>query len=141
MSTPKLNVQPVPLHAFHQTWPLVEGFLSEALKWGDDDCTLDQAKVNLANGTWMLVVVVDEQNKIHGAVIVNIYNMPNDRIAFVVGIGGKLISSQEAYNSFCGLLKAHGATKIQGAARESVARLWAKKYNFKERYRIVEAKI
>jgi hypothetical protein len=120
---------------------LVEGFLSEALKWGDDDCTLDQAKVNLANGTWMLVVVVDEQNKIHGAVIVNIYNMPNDRIAFVVGIGGKLISSQEAYNSFCGLLKAHGATKIQGAARESVARLWAKKYNFKERYRIVEAKI
>lgn len=136
-----LSVQKVSLTHFHQTWPLVEKFLADALKWGDDDCTLDQAKVNLANGTWMLVVVVDEENQIHGAVIVNIYNMPNDRIAFVVGIGGKLISSQEAYNSFCGLLKAHGATKIQGAARESVARLWAKKYNFKERYRIVEAKI
>ena len=136
-----LSVQKVALAHFHQTWPLVEKFLADALKWGDDDCTLDQAKVNLANGTWMLVVAVDDKNDIHGATIVNIYNVPNDRVAFVVGVGGKLISSQEVYDQFCALLKAHGATKIQGAARESVARLWAKKYNFKERYRIVEAKI
>jgi len=115
--------------------------LSDALKWGDDDYTIEQAKVNIANGVWMLAVAVDVENKIHGASIINIYNMPNDRIAFVVAIGGRLISSQEAYAQFCQLLKANGATKIQGAARESVAKLWAKKYNFKERYRIVEAKI
>jgi hypothetical protein len=136
-----LTVQPVNVTRFHQTWPLVEKFLSDALKWGDDDYTMEQAKVNLANGVWMLAVAVDAENKIHGASIINIYNMPNDRIAFVVAIGGRLISSQEAYAQFCQLLKAHGATKIQGAARESVAKLWAKKYNFKERYRIVEAKI
>jgi len=136
-----LTVQPVNVAHFHQTWPLVEKFLSDALKWGDDDYTIEQAKVNIANGVWMLVVAVDAENKIHGASIINIYNMPNDRIAFVVAVGGKLISSQEVYAQFCQLLKAHGATKIQGAARESVAKLWAKKYNFKERYRIVEAKI
>lgn len=136
-----LKVQPVPLQYFHQTWPLVEKFLADAIKWGDDDYTIEQAKVNLANGTWLLLVAADEQKNIHGASIINIFNMPNDRIAFVIAIGGRLISSQDAFQQFCQLLKSHGATKIQGAARESVARLWAKKYNFKERYRIVEAKI
>ena len=136
-----LTIQPVSVAYFHQTWPMVEEFLANALKWGDDDYTIEQAKVNIANGVWMLVVAADSENKIHGASIVNIYNMPNDRIAFVVAIGGKLISTEDTYSQFCKLLKNHGATKIQGAARESVARLWAKKYNFKERYRIVEAKI
>ncbi len=136
-----LIVQPVPLQYFHQTWPLVEKFLADAIKWGDDDYTIEQAKVNLANGTWLLLVAADEEKNIHGASIINIFNMPNDRIAFVIAIGGRLISSQDAFKQFCQLLKSHGATKIQGAARESVARLWAKKYNFKERYRIVEAKI
>jgi hypothetical protein len=88
----------------------------------------------------MLVVAVDEENTIHGAAAVNFISMPNDRVAFVVAIGGKLISSQDTYTQFTALLKAHGATKIQGAARESIARLWTR-YGFKERYRIVEAKI
>ena len=135
-----LTIQPVNTAFFHQTWPLVEGFLSEALKWGEDDYTVEQAKANLANGTWLLVVAVDEENKIHGAAAVNFNNMPNDRVAFVVAIGGKLISNQDTYKQFTELLKAYGATKIQGAARESIARLWTR-YGFKERYRIVEAKI
>jgi hypothetical protein len=136
----KLTIQPVFTAAFHQTWPLVEGFLAEALKWGEDDYTSEQAKVMLANGQWMLVVAVDEENTIHGAAAINFNNMPNDRVAFVVAIGGKLISNQETYAQFTALLKAHGATKIQGAAREAIARLWTR-YGFKERYRIVEAKI
>ena len=94
----------------------------------------------LANGQWLLVVAVDDTNTIHGAAAVNFNNMPNDRVAFVVAIGGKLISNQDTYAQFTALLKAQGATKIQGAARESIARLWTR-YGFKERYRIVEAKI
>jgi hypothetical protein len=66
--------------------------------------------------------------------------MPNDRVAFVIAIGGKLISNQDTYKQFSGLLKSYGATKIQGAAREAIARLWTR-YGFKERYRIVEARI
>ena len=135
-----LTIKPVFTAAFHQAWPLVEGFLAEALKWGEDDYTAEQAKVMLANGQWTLIVAVDEENTIHGAAAISFNNMPNDRIAFVVAIGGKLISSQDTYAQFTALLKAHGATKIQGAARESIARLWTR-YGFKERYRIVEAKI
>lgn len=135
-----LTIQHVPVAYFHQTWPLVEGFLADALKWGEDDYTVEQAKSFLARGDWLLVVAVDEQNTILGAAAVNFSNMPNDRIAFVIAIGGKLISSQDTYKQFSALLKSYGATKIQGAAREAIARLWTR-YGFKERYRIVEAKI
>lgn len=135
-----LTIQPVGTAYFHQTWPLVEGFLNEALKWGEDDYTVEQAKGLLARGDWLLVVAVDEENVIKGAAAVNFFNMPNDRVAFVIAIGGKLISNQDTYKQFSALLKSYGATKIQGAAREAIARLWTR-YGFKERYRIVEARI
>ena len=134
------KIQPVPTSNFHQTWPLVEKFLSDALKWGEDDYTVEQARAYLAKGDWLLLVAVDEENSIHGAAAVNFINMPNDRIAFIVAIGGKLISNKDTYEQMTALFKGHGATKIQGAARESIARLWTR-YGFKERYRIVEAKL
>jgi len=135
-----LTVKSVPITFFHQTWPLVEHFLADALKWGEDDYTVEQAKSYLARGDWLLLVAVDEENGIHGAAAVNFNNMPNDRIAFIVAIGGKLISNKDTYEQLIALFKEYGATKIQGAARESIARLWTR-YGFKERYRIVEAKI
>lgn len=135
-----LSIHPVLSQHFHQTWPLVEGFLAEALKWGEDDYTAEQAKTYLSRGDWLLVVAVDEEKTIKGAAAVNFFNMPNDRVAFVIAIGGKLISNQDMYKQFSELLKSYGATKIQGAARESIARLWTR-YGFKERYRIVEARI
>jgi hypothetical protein len=135
-----LAIKHVPVAFFHQTWPLVEGFLSEALKWGEDDYTAEQAKGYLARGDWLLVVAVDEEKNVVGAAAVNFFNMPNARVAFVIAIGGKLISNKDTYEQFSALLKSHGATKIQGAAREAIARLWTR-YGFKERYRIVEAKL
>lgn len=134
-----ISIQLVPLSLIHQTWPLVEKFVEDALAWGEDDYTLDQTKQNLADGKWMLVIAVRNEEVI-GASVVNIYNMPNDRVAFVIAMGGRLICSEDTYNQFCGLLKSFGATKIQGVAREAVARLW-KRFGFKERYILVEAKL
>lgn len=135
-----LNIQLVPLSLIHQVWPAVEKFIEEALKWGEDDYTVEQARQNIAEGKWMLVVAVDEEQKIHGAAAVHIYNMPNFRLAFVVAIGGKLISNPETYEQFCKLLKNFGANKIRGVARTSIARLW-NRYGFRERYILVEADI
>jgi hypothetical protein len=135
-----LSIKPVTPAYVHQIWDSIEKFISDALKWGDDDYTVDQAKVFLANGDWLLVVAVDEGNKIHGASAIRFNNMPNSRVAFVIAMGGKLISNRNTYEQFCNLLKSYGATKIQGTARESTARLWTR-YGFKERYKIVEAKI
>jgi hypothetical protein len=135
-----LVIRHVPYQYVHQAWPLVEKFIEDAVQYGGDDYTLDQVKVYLASGQWLLVVAADEVGAIKGAATINFSNYPNDRVAFVTFIGGKLISSQDTFKQFKDLLKANGATKIQGAARESIARLWSR-YGFEERYRIVETKI
>lgn len=135
-----LTVRHVPVEYVHQVWPSVKGFIEDALKFGGDDYTIDQAKTYIADGAWVLLVASDENQEIHGACAVRISNMPNYRVAFVIAIGGKLISNDETFYQLCNLLKFFGATRIQGVARESIVRLW-KRYGFKERYTLVEVEI
>jgi len=136
-----LKVQYVPLNFVAQTWPLVEGYINDAFtKSTGDDYTLDQVRVFVSSGQWLLLIAIDEEGKIHGAATSSFINYPNDRVAFITSIGGKLISSQETFGQLKSILKANGATKIQGAARESIARLW-RRFGFKERYITVETRI
>ena len=135
-----LIVKAVPANYVAQAWPLVEKYLADAVAWGGEDYTLEQVQVYLSQGSWSLLAAVDEQGVVHGAATVTFLNYPNDRIAFITFIGGKLISNKNTFGQLKDLLKANGATKIQGAAREAIARLWSRD-GFEERYRIVETKI
>jgi hypothetical protein len=135
-----LTVQHVPQQFVAQTWPLVEEHIASANKYGGDDYTLDQIKMYATQGQWVLLVATDEEKKVHGAATVSFLNYPNDRVAFVTSIGGKLISNDDTFEQLKVLLRSMGATKIQGAAREAIARLW-KRYGFAERYVVVEVKI
>ena len=125
---------------FQYAWPLVEQYISSALEYSCGEYTTEQAKVYLASGAWTLYVAVDDTGALHGAGAVQFNNMPNDRVALVVAIGGKLFTGQDTWQPFVGLLKSRGATRVEGAARESIARLW-KRYGFEEKYRIVGVKI
>ena len=133
----KLTVNYVPQHLNAQTWPKVEGFIEEAMKYGFGDYTIDQAKLLVNMGSWLLLVAVDEEGNIHGAATVSFINSPNHRSAFITFIGGKLISNKDTFEQMSNILKANGATKIQGMARPSIARLW-KRYGFYERTTLVE---
>ena len=115
-------------------------FISNALEYGEQDYTLDQIKVYLANGNWALIIAVNEIEEVAGACTVTFINYPNDRVAFVTSIGGRLISDKDTYTQFKTILKTFGATKIQGAVRKSIARLWHR-LGFKERYITVEDRI
>ena len=119
---------------------MVKDYIADAVQYGGDDYTVEQVQVYLATGQWLLVVAADESGAVKGAATINFCNYPNDRVAFVTFIGGRLISNQDTFKQFKDLLKANGATKIQGAAREAIARLWSR-YGFEERYIIVETKI
>jgi hypothetical protein len=135
-----MTVFPLNVAYIHQHWEEVAKYLQPALDLGGvEDFTLDQMKVYIINGTWTLFVVA-EADKLCGAVVVAFSNYPNSRIAFVTAIGGKFISSQETFNKFKTVLKSMGVTKIQGAARESVARLW-KRIGFVNKQILVEQKI
>lgn len=134
-----MKIQHVDINYINQLWPQVEKFIEAALAY-QDDYTIDHVKVYVTNGTWTLVVAIDDQGVIHGAATIQFYNRPNHRVAFVVTIGGKLISGHETFAQFSELLKAFGATYIEGAARESIARLW-QRFGFVEKYRVVGAKL
>jgi len=123
-----------------QSWNLVSDFIGDALQYSDGDYSLDQAKVYLTNGQWQLIVALDDLGKIKGCCTVSFLNYPNDRVAFITTIGGKFISDKVIYKEFTDLLKTQGATKVQGAARESIARLW-RRLGFTEKYVIVENKL
>ena len=130
----------IPTHFIAQIWEKVCPFISNALEYAEDDYSVDQVKVYLSTGNWILIAVANEKEEVVGALTVSFINFPNDRVAFVNTIGGKLISGKGTYNQLSSILKSFGATKIQGAARKSVSRLW-QRLGFKERYIIVEAKI
>jgi hypothetical protein len=134
-----MKIQHVDVNYTNQVWPQVEQFISAALAY-QDDYTIEHAKVYVTNGTWMLIVAIDDAGLIHGAATIQFYNRPNDRVAFVVTMGGKLITSHETYTQFSDLLKAFGATYIEGASRESAARLW-QRFGLSEKYRVVGAKL
>lgn len=132
-------IEVVPTSLVHRVWPDVESFLIGALQYAGDDYTIEQVRANIARGEWLLVIASDE-NGVKGAAVVNIYNMPNYRVAFVVAIGGRLISSKESFEQFTGILKTFGADRVQGVGRDAIVRLW-NRYGFQERYTLFEAKI
>jgi hypothetical protein len=134
-----MKIQHVNLEYVNQVWPKVEDYIKWALDY-QTDYTVEHVKTFIVTGVWTLVVAVDEAGEIKGASAIQFFNRPNDRVAFVVSMGGKLISNRETFQQFSDLLRAFGATAIEGAARESIARLW-KRYGFEEKYRIVGVKL
>ena len=120
-------IQPVSIEHIHQTWPLVEKFIVESIDKGlngaTPDYTPDQILVYLASGQWLLIVAVDENNSIHGAMTVSFINYPLHRVAFVTATGGKTIINTDTFDQLKRIAKHHGATKIQAMARPAMVKL------------------
>lgn len=131
-----LDLRIVPRTHIQQTWHEVDVMLDKALAHSAGEYNLDQLKLLLVEGKQVLLVLVDGENKIETAFTVEWINHPNHRIAFLTAIGGK--TDLNAFNQFKEWVKVNGGTKIQGAAFESVARLWKRKLGFENRYIIVE---
>ncbi len=89
---------------------------------------------------WLLLVAVDEENKIHGAATVSFANYPMSRVAFITLIGGKFVSDKGTFEQFKLVLKQRGATKVQGYGRESIVRLW-RRLGFEPRTTLVEVQL
>jgi hypothetical protein len=136
-----LKIVPVPTQFVNQMWGQVEAHIKSAEeKFGGAEYTTDQIKVYLVTGQWMLLVAVDEGDVVHGAATINFVNYPNDRVAFVTAIGGKLVTNPDTFKQMSDIFKANGATKIQGVAKEAIARLW-KRFGFEEKAILVEVKL
>jgi len=138
-----LTVRPVDVNHIQQVWPMVESFLQESMEKGGDfpdwyaGYNLSHMQAFLTSGQWSLLVAVDEESKIHGAMTISFINYPLHRVAFVTSTGGKFIANPELLEQLKALVKLHGATKIQAYCRESMVRLLARA-NFEPRNTLVE---
>jgi hypothetical protein len=134
-----MKVDVVPYEWVNKVWPLVEPFIIEALEYSDD-YTVDQVKTFVTQGMWLLVTLSDDDG-LKGAGTINFFNRPNARVAFVTSVSGKFVTTPEVFEQLKALAISRGATEIEGAVRESVARLFKQNFGFEEKYRIVGVKL
>jgi ribosomal protein L18E len=135
------RVEIVPAQFIYHVWDQVSPLLEKGLARSGGEYNVEHLKVYLTQGEQTLVVVIDDDQKIHGAVSVKFYNFPNEREAFITSVGGKALTSKELWMQFELCMIHNGATIIRGAAFESVARLWHKAFGTETRYVIVEKKL
>ena len=137
-----MKIQSVAIEFIHLVWPDIEPFFARSLKEsGSTEYTIDQVKVRVIDGTWKVIVWVDEGSNIRGAAAVQFFNRPDARVGFVVLISGRMLfSNNDCFEQLKTYMAANGATCIEGTARASVARLWSR-YGFTEKHRTVGVKL
>ena len=143
-----LRVQPVEVNYVSQVWPLVEQYLIDSLMEGSETDSPEWSKCYnihhvqgfLTSGTWLLLVAVDENNKIHGAMTISFANYPLSRVAFITLTGGQFIINQPVFEQMVAVLKQYGATKVQAYGRDSMVRL-LRRHGFKPQTTLLETDI
>lgn len=135
-----MKVVYVPTSFVHQQWLLVEPFLSAALgEFSSGEITIEQLRADLGQNRAALYRA-EVDGKTIGAASVVFQNQRNARVAFINAIGGEWIAEADAYKQFVNLLKAAGATRIAGAGRDSIVRLWSR-FGLKKKYTVFEAEL
>ena len=119
-------------------WKDVESFLNASINVSGGDFTLDQLKFSLGRGEQTLLVSVNEQNVINGAMTVEFTNRPNHRVMFITALGGHGIVNDETFSQVESWAKSQGATKASAWAQEAQARLYKIKSNFNTVRYVVE---
>lgn len=133
---PEAQIHEVPHQLVNQVWPRVEQFIAAALVHAQGDYSVDDIRVFVTGGQWSLLVAVDSDSNIRGAAVISFFNRPRDRVAFVIAIGGKMIVNDMNWQQFEGILHTHGATYLEGAVRDSVAKLFSR-FGMQHKYSIV----
>ena len=132
------TVKVVAPNFIYDVWKDVESYLNASINVSGGDFTLDQLKFSLGRGEQTLLVSVNEQKVINGAMTVEFTNRPNDRVMFITALGGNGIVNNETFSQVESWAKSQGATKASAWAQEAQARLYKIKANFETVRMVVE---
>ena len=132
------TIQLVPIEFVHQALQKCGGYIEKAMLHAKGECTYDQLKAQIVNGTQQLLLFL-EGKEIVGAVVFHYSNMSNARLFYITALGGK--TSKEHMEMMYNLARVNGATKMRYSCRDSVARLSRQKYGFEKIYNIVEKQL
>ena len=120
-----MKVQTVDVAYITQIWSAVAPYIERALEY-TDDYNVDQVKVFLTTGSWLLLVAVDDLQQIHGVATIFFENGVNFRTATITALGGRQVVNQEIFDQVCRIARNMGATRIQVYTRDSAMRLYEK---------------
>ena len=134
------QLQIVSPNYIHQIWNQIETFFDRAMLAGTDDYNVDQLKMLLTEGRQTLFVFVEDE-KIIGALAVEMINYPNSRVAYTSAIGGKALFDENTIKQYEDWARSQGATKIRAWAKDAQARLYKMKMGFDISTHIVEKNI
>lgn len=124
----------------HQIWDKIETFFDRSMQAGTDDYNVDQLKMLITEGRQTLFVFVEDE-KIIGALTVEMINYPNSRVAYTSAIGGKGLFDENTIKQYEDWAKSQGATKIRAFAKDAQARLYKIKMGFNVVTNVVEKNI
>jgi hypothetical protein len=120
-----MKIQTVGVEYITQIWSGVAPYIERALQY-TDDYNLDQVKVFLTTGSWVLLVAVDDLQQIHGVATVAFQNGVNDRTAIITTLGGKDVVNNNVFEQVLTILRKMGATRVQIYTRDSAIKLYEK---------------
>ena len=132
------TVQIVAPNNVYHVWEDIKEYLNASINVSGGDFTLDQLKLLLVRGEQSLLISVNKNNKINGAMTVEFINSPNARTMFITALGGSGIVNEETFSQVETWAKMQGATKASAWAQEAQARLYKLKANFNTVRMVVE---
>ena len=133
------NLFVVPTNHVHQFWDIAKGHLQKAIDTGNGEFTIDQLRQFVAQGNSELLLVMNDTT-CECAFTIQWVNYPNDRVAYITYIGG--ITNHKCWEQFLTWVRNNGGTKVQGStAKESIVRLWKRKWGMKPKYTLMEYKL
>ena len=134
-------VQIVAPNNVYNVWGDIENYLNASINVSGGDMTLDQLKLILVRGEQTLLVSVNEEGKLNGAMTVEFQNRPNNRVMFITALGGHGIVNNETFSQVESWARMQGATKAGAWAQEVQARLYKIKAGFTTARHVVEKKL
>ena len=132
------TVQIVTPNNVYHVWEDIKEYLNASINVSGGDFTLDQLKLLLVRGEQSLLISVNKNNKINGAMTVEFINNANARIMFITALGGSGIVNDETFSQVESWARMQGATKASAWAQEAQARLYKLKANFNTVRMVVE---
>jgi hypothetical protein len=132
------TVQIVAPNNVYHVWEDIKEYLNASINVSGGDFTLYQLKLLLVRGEQSLLISVNKNNKINGAMTVEFINSPNARTMFITALGGSGIVNDETFSQVETWAKMQGATKASAWAQEAQARLYKLKANFNTVRMVVE---
>lgn len=116
-------------------WPQVAHLLKPALDCNKGEATLDQVRMQVAQGQAHLLVA-QESDEVVGAGIIEFVQHPNRRVAHVSYIGGRHLVNANVHEELKQWCRSHGASEVRALCDEAHTQLFSR-VGYEEIYTMV----